>query len=81
MGSESITRWGRKAVTRRSYLGTDRGPVGKCRKRIRKFKDGSCGVCGVAEMGWHLVFECPVNRKLDGRTLKGLEYGRIWMIR
>ena len=66
-----IPRWERRAATWYTYLRTDRGPVGKWRKRIGKTDDDSCGKCGVQETGRHLVFECPVNEEARKANISG----------
>ncbi len=50
---------------------TDRGPVGKWKKRIGKTEDDNCKKCGVQETGWHLVFECPMNNDAREEKIKG----------
>ena len=62
-GLGKITRGGRRAVTWYTFLRTDRGPVWKWKKRLRTTNDNSCGKWGVQEAGWHLMFECPVNKE------------------
>ena len=66
---------GRRATTWYTYLRTDRGPVGKWKKRIEKTEDDSCGMCGVRETGWHLAFECPVNEEIRKANING---ARTW---
>ena len=60
-GLGKVPKWERRATTWYTYLRTDRGSVGKWKKRIGKTEDNSCEMCGVQETGWHLTFECPVN--------------------
>ena len=54
---------------------SDRGPVGKWKKRIGKTEDDNCAKCGIQETGWHLVFKCPVNREAREAKIKG---ARTW---
>ncbi len=44
-GLGMIPRWGRRAATWYTYLRTDRGPVGKWKKRSGKTDDDSCEKC------------------------------------
>ena len=53
----------------------DRGPVGKWKKRIGRTEDDNCRKCGVQETGWHLVFECPVNKEAREAKITG---ARTW---
>ena len=50
---------------------TDRGPIGKWKKRIGKTEDDNCERCEVQETGKHLVFECPVNEEAREPKIKG----------
>ena len=70
-GLGRVPKWGRRAATWYTYLRTDRGPVGKCKKRIGKTDNDSCGKCGVQETGRHLVFECPVNKEVRKAYISG----------
>ena len=54
---------------------TNRGPVGKWKKRIGNTKDDNCGKCGVQETGRHLVFECPVNKEAPEAKIR---LARTW---
>ena len=38
---------------------------------IGKTDDDSCVKCGVQETGWHLVFECPVNKESRKANING----------
>ena len=64
---------GKAADTWYTYLRTDRGPVGKWKKRIGKTDDGSCGRCGVQETGWHLIIECLVNEEVRQANIDGAQ--------
>ena len=70
-----IPGWGRRAATWYTYMRTDRGPVGKWKKRIGKTEDDNCEKCRVQETGWHLVFECPVNKEAREAKIRG---ARTW---
>ena len=78
-GMGKIPGWGRRAIAWYTYMRTDRGPVGIWKKRIGKTEDDNCAICGIQETGWHLVFECPVNRETretkikEARTWEDLE--------
>ena len=74
-GLGKVPGWGRRAATWYTYMRTDRGPVGKWKKRIRKTEDDNCRKCRVQETGWHLVFECPVNKKAREAKIRG---ARTW---
>ena len=74
-GLGKIPGWERRAATWYTYMRTDRGPVGKWKKRIGKTEDDNCANCGIQETGWHLVFECPVNREARETNIKG---ARTW---
>ena len=43
------------------------------KKRIGKTGDDSCGKCVVQETGWHLLFECPVNRDSRKANIDGAQ--------
>ena len=58
-----------------TYLRTDRGPLGKWKKRIGNTEDDSCEGCGVQETSRHLVFECPVNEEVRKANING---ARTW---
>ena len=62
-GLGKVPGWGRRAATWFTYMRTDREPVGIWKKRIGKIEDDNCRRCGVQETGWHLMFECPVNKE------------------
>ena len=70
-GLGKVSGWGRRAATWYTYMRTDRGPVGKWKKRIGKTGDDNCKNCGVQETGWHLVFECPINKDVREEKIKG----------
>lgn len=70
-GWGKVPLWGRRAATWYTYLRTDRGPVGKWKKRIGKTDDDSCGRCGGQETGLHLVFECPINEEAREKYING----------
>ena len=73
MGPGKVPGWERRAATWYTYMRTDRGPVGRWKKRIGKTEDDSCKKCGVQETGRHLVFECPVNGKAREAEIKGAQ--------
>ena len=54
---------------------TDRGPAGKWKKHIGKTEDDKCAKCRIQETGWHLIFECPVNKEAREAKIKG---ARTW---
>ena len=49
--------------------------MGKWKKRIGMTNDDNCGKCGVQETGWHLGFECPVNKEARKANIDG---ARTW---
>ncbi len=72
---KKVAGWERRAATWYTYLRTDRGPVGKWKKRIGKIENDNCAKCGIQETGWHLMFGCPVNTEEREAKIKG---ARIW---
>ena len=74
-GLGKIPGWGRRAATWYIYMRTDRGPVGKWKKCIGKTEDDNWEKFRVQETGWHLVFECPLNKEARETKIRGV---RTW---